>query len=305
MIPRPSVKIAESFFFGNYFYGCCAVALAIEASVQQRVPLNGPGFYLAIFLCTVSYYTFPYVRQCSYVTSNPRTNWYTRNYSLVRIRQWIYVSAITCLGIYFLSTKLYSIVSLSPGQWTLILVFPVLAMLYYGNSLVSGRYNLRRIGWLKPFVIGACWAGLVTIYPPVFHSIEGGSAFQFTHVTGLLFLKNLLFVAALCVMFDIKDCAGDYSRKLKTFVVGIGLRRTIFYILMPAGVAGLTCFIAYASAHGFGPIKVALNMLPFFLLMSVAWSLRRRRGLLYYLVAVDGLLLIKAICGTIAMVCFS
>jgi hypothetical protein len=34
-------------------------------------------------------------------------------------------------------------------------------------------------------------------------------------------------------MFDIKDYAADHNHQLKTFVVRYGLRKTIFYILIP------------------------------------------------------------------------
>ena len=60
-----------------------------------------------------------------------------------------------------------------------------------------------------------------------------------------------------------------------------------------------------ATTHQFNWVKVLLNTIPFLLLVVAAVSLlRRRRSLLYYLIVVDGLMLVKAVCGIIAMLFF-
>lgn len=105
-------------------------------------------------------------------------------------------------------------------------------------------------------------------------------------------------------MFDVKDYAADYISRVKTFVVKLGLRKTIFYILLPLSMAGLVSFFFYAVTHQFLPGKVLLNLIPFVLLIIVAISLCKRRAIMYYLVIIDGLMLIKAVCGIIAMMYF-
>jgi hypothetical protein len=105
-------------------------------------------------------------------------------------------------------------------------------------------------------------------------------------------------------MFDIKDYSTDYISSLRTFVVRLGLRKTIYSILLPLSAIGLGTFVYYAVKNHFHPMKVILNVIPFLLLLAVAYSLLKRRTILYYLVVVDGLMLIKAICGTLAMVYF-
>jgi len=185
-----------------------------------------------------------------------------------------------------------------------LLVFPAIAILYYGINFLSRKYNIRRIGWLKPFIIGFTWAGLVTVYPVLFYCIINDQDYQLTWVGVLLFLKNLMFVAVLCIMFDIKDYASDCLYSLKTFVVNHGLRKTIFRILLPLSVVGLVIFVWYALEHQFHEMRILLNIVPFILLLVVGYSLRKRRSLLYYLSVVDGLMFAKAICGTIAITYF-
>jgi len=163
---------------------------------------------------------------------------------------------------------------------------------------------LRKTGWLKPFIIGFAWAGFVTVYPVLFYDIINGLHYKFNSVAGLLFLKNLMFITILCIMFDIKDYAVDYINRLKTFVVQEGLRKTLFYILLPLSTIGLSSFIFYGIIRQFHFTKILLNVIPFLLLIIVIYSLHKRRSLLYYLTIVDGLMLVKAFCGIIAMMYF-
>jgi hypothetical protein len=105
-------------------------------------------------------------------------------------------------------------------------------------------------------------------------------------------------------MFDIKDYAADHNQQLKTFVVRVGLRKTIFYIIIPLSIIGLSTFILFSTLSQFPLLRILINTIPFLLLISVAYSLHRRKSILYYLAIIDGLLLIKSICGITAMLYF-
>lgn len=292
-------------FFGNYFYGLCALALSIEASLQQRYPLNNLLYYIIVFCATILYYTRAYITEVAVETHNKRTLWY------VQFKRWVFFSQImltiivaTGSGIFLYNNWRH--LRWQPWlPWILILIFPITAALYYGiNSKKLGRYNLRNSGWLKPFVIGFSWAGLVTVYPVLFYSIDNGLIFEPTLVGLFLFIKNFMFITVLCIMFDIKDYAVDYNLHLKTFVVKVGLRKTIFYIIIPLCIIGLASFISFAVVRHFHIMKIGLNIIPFVALIAVAWSLHRRKSILYYLFIIDGLMLVKALCGSIAMIFF-
>ena len=43
----------HGFFYGNWFIGLCAVALGVEAAMQQEVPLNGAWYHVLVFLACV------------------------------------------------------------------------------------------------------------------------------------------------------------------------------------------------------------------------------------------------------------
>jgi 4-hydroxybenzoate polyprenyltransferase len=254
-----------------------------------------------IFLITVLYYGYPYIQKAVTPTNNPRTNWYIRNYSLMCWNQ-IIITAILVITVFLFCRQFGEVLSdLSATDWSLIFVFPVAGALYYGANFFYRKFSLRKIGWLKPFVIGFTWAGLVTIYPVLFYKMVNHLDYQFRWASILLFIKNFMFISVLCIMFDIKDYTADYLARLKTLVVKMGSRKTIFYIVLPLSVLGLFSFVLYAETHQFNRVKLLLNVIPFLLLIAVAWSLRKRRSLLYYLCIVDGLMLAKAVFGCIAM----
>ncbi|MES2329069.1 MAG: hypothetical protein V4539_05660 [Bacteroidota bacterium] len=289
-------------FFGNYFYGLCTVALSVEASLQQYASLNRLPYYLLVFVATVLYYTHAYIAEPSDNSDNKRAAWYYRNRKWLRWSQLVLTILTVSFTFYLLRENWNALWQLNPYQWCLIGIFPLVAILYYGSaSPQRSTHNLRNNGWLKPFVIGFVWAGAVTIYPVLFKSIEDHTPYTPGLVSGLLFVKNFMYITMLCIMFDIKDYAADHNRQLKTFVVRYGLRRTIFYILIPLTLVGLGTFIVFAVLRDFPVLRILINTIPFILLIIVAYSMHRRKSILYYLAIIDGLMLAKAVCGIIGI----
>jgi 4-hydroxybenzoate polyprenyltransferase len=194
------------------------------------------------------------------------------------------------------------IYALSILEWVLLLVFPLTALLYYESiSPKNPTHNLRSIGWLKPFVISFVWTGVISIYPLIFKNMEMGLHFQPNAMVSWFFLKNMIFISILCILFDIKDYAADHNSQLKTFVVRLGLRKTLFYIILPMSLMGFLSFLLFAFNHHFPISRILINSIPFILLIIVTWSMQRRKSILYYLAVIDGLLLIKAACGIIGV----
>jgi 4-hydroxybenzoate polyprenyltransferase len=163
------------------------------------------------------------------------------------------------------------------------------------ESLVS--LNLRRTGWFKAFVIGFVWAGCVNLFPVTMLRIEQGITIQEPGLLVWLFVKNWMFCTVNAIMFDIKDYESDANIELKTFAVRFGLQRTIFYVLVPLLLIGMASFITFAVYRHFSIFTMLFNFIPFACLLAVAFSLQRPRKILYYLIVIDGLLLVKAFCG--------
>lgn len=290
----------RAFFFGNWAYGVFAVALGIEAALQQQVELNGPLFHIVLFLSVVAFYNHAYRGHVTSGGTDERAQWYLDHGPMQRTIQFVLVALLVGIYAYVLLRSWNRVSSMDVREAVLFAVFPVVGVAYYG----TGRSALRRIGWLKPFVLGFVWAGVVTVYPVLVRGVLDGTTVPDPGVSVRLFFKNMMFVAMLGVLFDIKDHAGDHRRDLRTFVVQRGLRTTLFRIVLPLTLLGLVTFLGYGAMHGFSLMKLLLNTVPFVALVAVIYALRKRRSILYYLVVVDGLLLVKAICGSVAMYWF-
>lgn len=306
MIQLLNYRIFKLFFFGNYFYALCAVALSIEGSLQQGYALNSWIYYLLAFSSTQVYYTEAYLEsELSVPVANVRSIWYEANKKKMQYTQYFFSAVIAfCLIVVLL--KYYSnILHFSLTDWISFACFPIVALFYYGVEIkFFGQYSLRTIGWLKPIVIGFTWAGLVTVYPILYDCLEKGTHYSPGFVGTFLFIKNFMYITILCILFDIKDYAMDYNDHIKTIVVKLGLRKTLFYLIIPLCFIGLASFYVYALFQHFSTAKIAINTIPFLLIISVAYSLSSRRSIFYYLIIIDGLMLVKAICGITASTFF-
>lgn len=292
----------QSFFYSNWFYGCCVVALSIEASLQQGFALNRSIYYVVLFCATVIYYTYAYRNDKGYAPNNERSRWYLTHRKLVTTYQVQFgLMALLC-SIFLLYDYGEQVLQMNAEEWGLAAIFPLLALGYYGTLQFGGKhFNLRNLGLLKPFIIGFIWAGAVTIYPLLFHALETGQHYALDMMGWLFFLKNFVFISILCILFDIKDYAADHNAALKTFVVRFGLRKTLFWVILPMAIVGFAAFLRFTIYRELGWERILINSIPFVLLIIVSWSMQRRKSILYYLAIIDGLMLVKAACGIIGM----
>ncbi len=298
-------KLVQFVFYGNYFYGICVVILSIEASIQQGFGLNHWSFYVLIGCTSTAFYIIPYIRKPTADNGNQRVQWYNEHQLTLKFSLFGFIAAGLTSGLIFLVKCLDGVVQIYWYELLLLIIFPLSAVFYYGIDVGPfKRINLRRTGWLKPFVIGFVWAGWVTVYPIIFYGLEYGEHFIPTFRGCLLTLKNFMFISMLGIMFDIKDYADDKRLQLPTVVVRTGLKRTLFYIIIPVTILGMGTFLSYAVTHYFHLGKILLNTIPFLLLIVLAYSLKQQKSVLFYFVLVDGLIMVKGICGIIAMVYF-
>lgn len=294
-------KVVEFVFFANYFVGLLAVALSLETAFQLNLPLNSPLYYLLIFSAVVFYYTKAYSGPVPpSVSANPRTEWYRRHYRFVRISQVVLLLGCVLMGLTYLILHFEGLLLLPAYYWLILATVPLAAVLYYGllpESLIS--LNLRRTGWLKAFVIGFVWAGSVNLFPLTALRIEKGITVSEPLLMFWLLIKNWMFCTVNAIMFDMKDYEDDANIELKTFAVRMGLRNTIYYVLVPLLLIGVVSVLAFAIYRGFGTVTILFNLTPFVCLLMVAFALHKPRQILYYLIVIDGLLLVKAACGII------
>ena len=280
--------------------------LSVETLVQSGFHAINLLYFIEVILLTKVYYTHAIIGEIKfYKGPNMRTQWYVQHRRFIRSAQKVYAIVAVVILIYFFIHYYQGLHFLSVANWLLILIFPLLACLYYGISFLPRfQFNLRSYGRLKPFIIGAVATGTVTIYPLVFYSIEQKEALHFTKQDVFYFLANFMFTTVIAIMFDIKDYASDHNNSLKTLIVRFGLRKSIYYVLIPFISIGMLALILFTINKNYSFIQILINCIPFVLLALVAWSLQQRKQILYYLAVIDGLLLVKAIFGIAAVVLF-
>lgn len=294
-------RLIQFLFYGSYFYGCCAVALLWETITQLELNIQEPLLYFCTFGATVIFYNYPYFSKPSTKNTNPRVRWIARNHRSFLIQQ-VLLAGITLLCLILLFAQhAEALATISLYHFLLFITPLLLAVSYYSGLVGNENYNLRKIGWLKPFIIGLVWTGLVFVYPILFVDITqpGGIAISFFML--LLFIKSVMFISILAILFDIKDAHADRNLQMETFIVRLGLRKTLFYLVLPLTLLGLLTFFTYAIIQGMTGWRIILTLIPFILLLEAIYSLRKEKSLLYYLIVIDGLMLVKAICGGLAM----
>ncbi len=294
-------RFARFIFYGNYFYGCCSVALAVEASLQQNLSLNSIYFYLLLYFGTVIFYTSAYIQEKKTAYVNNRSRWYGENRRLIKFTRQLLIIFIAVLALHLLIKYHNQLLNITPSQYALLLIIGIIAFGYYGISLGSAlKINTRNTGWFKPIAIGLVWATVVTYVPVLWYQVENNVHYTFTKMNVWFFIKNLMYISLLAILFDIKDYAADHNIQLQTLVVRTGIRKTIFTIIIPLTILGFLSLVVFAILQHFPPLRLAINAIPFVLLIIVALSLHRRKPIIYYLAVIDGLMLVKALCGITA-----
>lgn len=293
-------KIIATLFFGNYFVALLAIALSVETCLQLNLPLNNIFYYGLLFEAVLFYYTYTYITNthAKSLLSNPRTQWYARHRKAIQILQKCRLAVVVILALMFFIAYCNNLGKIPIAYYMFGGLILLSGIFYYG--LLPGRItgiNLRNTGWFKAFTIGLVWAGTVTFFPVLMHALSGKNLLINDGFLFWFFVKNWMFCTVNAIMFDIKDYEDDSNRQLQTFVVRAGMQNTIRWILLPLSTVGLLSLLIFARYNHFPPLKTGINLIPFFLLFFVVFSLNKHRSLMYYLIVIDGLIMVKAICG--------
>lgn len=295
-------KVSHFIFFGNYFVGLLAVSLNIETAMQLKIPFNAIEYYVLLFFAPILYYTYAYQKATAYGPGNNlRSNWYWNHRKFIVWSQRVVLFICLAVGFRFVFKYFSGIFSLPFYYYVALAIMLLMGLLYYGLLFKSFRsFNLRQVGWLKAFIIGLVWACCANVLPLIFLQMESKD-FEYSdgYLWTWLFVKNWMFCAVNAIIFDIKDYPTDANRYLRTFVVRLGLRKTIFYVLIPLLCVGVCALCIFAYYRSFTGLQLTLNLLPFLLTIFIAYTMHKRKNILFYLVIIDGIILFKAICGII------
>ncbi len=239
--------------------------LSAETLAQCGIHSFNLLYFVEVLLLTKVYYTHAYKSEIKFYNGpNLRTQWYVKHRNFIRSAQKVYMILALLILLYFLIHYYYLLYYLSVSDLLLIATFPSLACLYYGIWFLPARkFNLRRYGKLKPFIIGFVATGAVTVYPLIFFSSIKKQTFHFHSPELFYFIANFMFTTVIAIMFDIKDYAADHNLRLKTLIVRFGLRKSIYYVLLPFIIVGMTAFILFGMEKRYPHLQIIINCIPF------------------------------------------
>lgn len=97
--------------------------------------------------------------------------------------------------------------------------FAVLTLVYVVPFLGGFQKNLRRVSYLKIFLVAFVWSGVTTVIPLIV------GEYQYEVNIILLFVQRMLFILVLILPFEIRDMKLDF-KNLKTLPQKIGIEKT-------------------------------------------------------------------------------
>lgn len=149
--------------------------------------------------------------------------------------------------------------------------FGLFSLLYFLPPL-----QLRRIGVLKPFFIAVVYVAVGIIIP---------LNKELNYQALIYSVAQFLFIAALCLLFDIRDLDFDRSKGIKTIPVLIGEKYTRIVVLgIMHAYIGLIVFID-------NKIIITPAVVAFCLTVVLTLFASSRRSNFYYLGLVDGVII--------------
>ncbi len=146
--------------------------------------------------------------------------------------------------------------------------------------------NLRSIPLLKSFIIGFVWT-LICVVAPLGLGAMTNEKIHFA-------TAQLLFITALCVLFNIRDVEQDRSTGTFTVPVLYGIRTAkLLTALILCGYLSVSFFVSGDL------VFVAISIVTFLLGQLFTIGSSPQRHGFYYLYGVDGIILIQSIMGIV------
>ena len=263
-----SSSFAKALVYGNVFIAICALSQVFLTYHLFPIPVNfANNSYLAFVLLS----TFlQYNVQRGYMINQ-------NNFHSVR-SQWVIKHKKTmlyCIGVSLLIV-LFLCNNLSRLSIGIMVGAEIVSTLYYLQP-----FNLRRHGYIKPFLISMVWVISCSLVPLIENDLLT------THSIWFL-ASQFVFISVLCMLFDIKDNEADYLSGVNTYANRFGTKATKV-ICCSLIIIGFTCFYMFQHDSHSLILSIVLRLI---LLSTILYTNENRHSFYYYL-WIDGLLIIQ------------
>ncbi|QLL58375.1 UbiA prenyltransferase family protein [Empedobacter falsenii] len=295
-------RFIVNIFFSNFFLILLSIALNIETNIKIGLPFNSIAYYAFISTITVLFYLYAYrIPKSLKSSNNPRTQFYITHRKSVRIYT-VILAVIALISVIILALNCLPNYEILTWKWLAVLFFTtVLSFGYYDLKL---GISLRKTMLLKPFLIGWTWAITTVFLPVLFLMLKNETHYVIDAKFYFLFSQTFMYCVVNAILFDLKDYEDDSNRNLKTFVVKYGYHFTLNRIILPLIFLGFLSFLIFGIWYGLPLHRILFMLIPIVCLAIFAFKLNRPKAILYYLIAIDGMILLKAICGILSVILF-
>lgn len=158
-------------------------------------------------------------------------------------------------------------------------VAELLSTLYY-----LPPFNFRKYGYIKPFLISLVWIASCVVVPLFENKLLDINSVWFI-------VSQFLFIAYLCILFDIKDADDDFISGVNTYANKFGLLITKI-ITISLIIAMVLCSLLFN--HHTIPLLIVSIIVGIISIIFTGISSDKRHPFFYYL-WIDGLILLQAI----------
>jgi len=261
------------YVLGHWHISLCAVFLFVGATwLSGGGP--SPESTLLIFSATLFVYTLH-----RYVSADRMVDTDQQRYSFVSDHRY-YALTILILSAIIAGVTFFRI---DRALQLSIVLLGVISITYILPILFSKR--LRDMGILKIILISLVWGSLPII---------GHVKILSWPSSGLIFLENFCFIFALTIPFDVRDAALDERAKVSNLTNLWSINRlkvTMLLCMLVASVASVLLYVSGIYSLALVTSIIALGVLQ----VSVTHDLNKARGEHFYLLYLDGFILIKGL----------
>ncbi len=263
-----SNSIIKTLVYANVFIAICAFAQVELTYHLFSIPANfaNNSYLLFIFLSTYLQYNM----QRGYMISNENVHSERSLWLLKHKKLLTYSIVASLISVMFLCNNL---------SWTSIGIMigaEIVSTLYYLQP-----FNLRRHGYIKPFLISSVWVISCSLVPLIENQLVTKLSIWFV-------ASQFCFISVLCLLFDIKDGESDYLAGVNTYVnkFGVNIAKLICFAFVAVSVI---CFLQFTNDIYFIVFAVIFNLL----VIATITLTNENRDSLYFYLWIDGLLVLQ------------
>ena len=267
-IDLPFVK---TLVYANVFIAICALSQVFLTYQLFPIPVSFDNNSYLVFVLLGTFLQYNIQRGYHVVnesnSQSPRSLWTIRHKKIM-----LYSLGISLIIVLFLCNKLSN---LSIG---IMVGAEIISTLYYLQP-----FNLRRHGYIKPFLISFVWVISCSLVPLLEHGLLTAHSVWFL-------ASQFVFISVLCMLFDIKDNEADYLSGVNTYANRFGVKITKI-ICCALVVIGFTCFYQFNHEPDFLIKSIVLRLI---LLGTILYTNDSKHSFYFYL-WIDGLLIVQTL----------